>query len=135
MSILKRGIATMPLPTCRTFAQYSLPSNWHHPVELLPYPSQSYVDPLSWILKGSISTSSLNNEMTQYQRNTLIPEPTQDGPLVPTVCSDIPDAYMSRILAYAFGFFNTHTIIPLQDIMVSPRPFTRFASITTGLDS
>src|SRR6266481_6198953 len=49
--------------------------------------------------------------------------------------SDIPDTYMSRIPAYAFMFFNTRTIIPLQDIMVSPRPFTRFTSITIGLDS
>src|SRR6266481_1948634 len=49
--------------------------------------------------------------------------------------SDIPDAYMSRILAYAFVFFSTRTTILLQDIMVSPRPFTRFASTTTGLDS
>src|SRR6266481_236236 len=50
-------------------------------------------------------------------------------------CSDIPDAYMSQIPAYAFVFFNTRTIIPLQDIMVSPRPFTRSTSTTTGLDS
>src|SRR6266481_3354130 len=97
MSILKRGIATMPLPTHRTFTQYSLPSNWHRPFEPLPNPSR-------------------------------------DGPWVPMGCSDIPDTYMSRILAYAFGFFNTHTIIPLQDIMVSPRPSTRSASTTIGPD-
>src|SRR6266481_3715999 len=64
-----------------------------------------------------------------------MPKPTRDGPWVPMDCSDIPDAYMSWIPAYAFVFFNTHTIIPLQDIMVSPRPFTRSASITTGPDS
>src|SRR6266481_8855255 len=50
-------------------------------------------------------------------------------------CSDIPDAYMSWIPACAFVFFNTRMTIPLQDIMVSPRPFTRSASITTGPDS
>src|SRR6266481_6116111 len=50
-------------------------------------------------------------------------------------CSDILDAYMSQIPAYAFVFFNTHMIIPLQDIMVSPRPFTRSASTTIGPDS
>src|SRR6266481_8388772 len=48
--------------------------------------------------------------------------------------SDILDTYMSHIPAYAFMFFSTHTIIPLQDIIVSPRPFTRFASTTTGPD-
>src|SRR6266481_5938067 len=64
-----------------------------------------------------------------------MPKLTQDGPWVPMGCSDIPDAYMSRIPAYAFMFFNTCMIIPLQDIMVSPRPFTRSASITTGPDS
>src|SRR6266481_6365987 len=37
------------------------------------------------------------------------------------VCSGIPDAYMSWILTYTFVFFSTRTIIPLQDIMVSPR--------------
>src|SRR6266481_7520665 len=125
----------MPLPIRRTFTQYSLPSNWHHPFELLPYPSQSYADPLSWILKGSMSTSSLNYEMTPYLQNTLIPELTQDGPLVPMVCLGIPDTYMSWILTYTFVFFSTCTIIPLQDITVSPRPFTRFGSITTGPDS
>src|SRR6266481_5826419 len=50
-------------------------------------------------------------------------------------CSEIPDAYMSQIPAYAFVFFNNRTIIPLQDIMVSPRPFTRSASTTIGPDS
>src|SRR6266481_2539285 len=83
MSILKRGIVTMPLLTQRTFAWYSLPSNWHHPFVLLPCLSQSYVDRLSCILKGSMLTSSLNYEMAQYLRNTLILEPTRDGPLVP----------------------------------------------------
>src|SRR5882724_13148739 len=33
-STLKRGIATMPVLIHRTSAQYSLPSNWHHPSEL-----------------------------------------------------------------------------------------------------
>src|SRR6266481_2726894 len=84
MSILKRGIVTMPLLTCRTFTQYSHTSNLHHPFELLPYPSLSYADHLSWILKGSMSTSSLNYETTHYLQNTSVPKPTQDGPLVTT---------------------------------------------------
>ena len=66
----------MPLLTHRTFAQYSLLSNWHRPFELLPYLSQSYTDPLSWILKGSMLTSSLNYETTWYLQNTYIPELT-----------------------------------------------------------
>src|SRR6266481_5947399 len=64
-----------------------------------------------------------------------MPKPTRVGPWVLMGCSDIPDAYMSQIPAYAFVLFNTCTTIPLQDIMVSPRPFTRSASITTGPDS
>src|SRR5882724_455073 len=54
MSILKRGIATMPASIHRTTTSYSLPSNWHRPSELLPYQSQSSVDLSSWMLKGSI---------------------------------------------------------------------------------
>src|SRR6266481_9038275 len=49
--------------------------------------------------------------------------------------SDILDAYMSQIPAYAFMFFSAHMIIPLQDFMVSPRPFTRSTSTTIGPDS
>src|SRR6266481_7722195 len=134
MSILKRGIVTMPLLTCRTFARYSLPSNWHCPFMLLPCLSQSYTDCLSWILKGSMSTSSLSYKTTQYLQNTSIPELTRDGPLVLTACLGIPDAYMSQILTYTLVFFSTCTTrmtIHLLDIMVSPRPFTRFTSTIT----
>src|SRR6266481_1995965 len=49
--------------------------------------------------------------------------------------SDIPDTYISRIPAYVFVFFNTRMTIPLQDIMVSPRPFIRSTSTTIGSDS
>src|SRR5882672_5909000 len=56
-SILKRGIATMPVSIHRTSTWYSLPSNWHRPSELLSYLSQPFVDLSSWMLKGSIPTS------------------------------------------------------------------------------
>ena len=36
MSILKRGIATMPLSILRTTDPCSLPNSWHRPSELLP---------------------------------------------------------------------------------------------------
>jgi len=40
-SILKEGIATMPVSIHRTTAQYSLLRNWHHPSELPPNQFQS----------------------------------------------------------------------------------------------
>src|SRR5882672_10636916 len=66
MSILKRGIATMPVSIHRTSAWYSLPSNWHRPSKLLPYLSQPFVDLSSWMLKGSIPTFGLNSEMIPF---------------------------------------------------------------------
>src|SRR5882672_11644925 len=70
-SILKRGIATMPVSIHRTSSWYSLPSNWNHPSELLPYPSQPFMDLSSWMLKGSILTFGLNFEMNLFPQNTL----------------------------------------------------------------
>jgi len=50
-SILKRGIATMPVSIHRTIAWYSLPSNWHCPSELQPInPVSVYLS--SWMLKA-----------------------------------------------------------------------------------
>ena len=71
MSILKRGIATMPASIHRTTTQYSLLSNWHCPSELPPYQSQLSVDLSSWMLKGSILTSSINSQRIPFQQNTL----------------------------------------------------------------
>src|SRR5882724_1013122 len=82
MSILKRGIATMPVSTHRTSTWYSLLSNWHHPFELLPYQSQSSMDLSSWMLKGSILTSGLNSEMIPFPQNTLKISQTPSGPLI-----------------------------------------------------
>src|SRR5882724_2147396 len=78
-STLKRGIATMPVLIHRTSARYSLPSNWHHPSELLPYQSQSSVDLSLWMLKSFIPTSDLNFERILSQQNTSINSQTH-GP-------------------------------------------------------
>jgi len=51
MSILKRGIVTMPVSIHRTYRLVFLPSNWHHPSEIPPYQSQSSMDLSSWMLK------------------------------------------------------------------------------------
>ena len=53
----------MPVSIHRTNTQFSLPSNWHRPSELLPYQSQYSMGLSSWILTGSILTSSLNSKM------------------------------------------------------------------------
>src|SRR5882672_1431664 len=93
-SILKRGIATMPVSTCRNSAWYSLLSNWHHPSELLPYLSQPFVDLSSWLLKGSITTSNLNSEMILFPQNTLTISQTPSGPSIPMVYYATSDAFM-----------------------------------------
>src|SRR5882724_11576068 len=69
-STLKWGIATMPVLIHRNSARYSLPSNWHHPSELLPYQSQSSVDLSLWMLKSFTPTSDLNLERILSQQNT-----------------------------------------------------------------
>src|SRR5882672_2448592 len=92
-SILKRGIATMPVSIHRTSARYSLLSNWHRPSELLPYPSQPFVDLSSWTLKGSIPTFSLNSEMIPFPQNTLTISQTPSGPSIPMVYYATSDAF------------------------------------------
>src|SRR5882724_6947048 len=93
-SILKRGIATMPVSTHRTIAQYSLPSNWHCPSKLQPYLSQSSMDLSSWMLKGSIPTSDLNSEMIPFPQNTSTTSQTPSGPLILMVYYATSDASM-----------------------------------------
>src|SRR5467141_4522743 len=92
-SIIKRGIATMPVSIHRTSAQYSLPSNWHRPSELLPYLSQPFVDLSSWMLKGSIPTSGLNSEMIPFQQNTSTISQTPSGPSIPMVYYATSDTF------------------------------------------
>src|SRR5467141_4687055 len=92
-SILKRGIATMPVSIHRTSARYSLPSNWHRPSELLPYLSQPFVDLSSWMLKGSIPTSGLNSEMIPFPQNTSTISQTPSGPSIPMVYYATSDTF------------------------------------------
>src|SRR5882724_11443036 len=99
MSILKRGIVTMPVSIHRTTTRYSLLSNWHHPSELLPYQSQPFVDLSSWMLKGSIPTFSLNSERIPLPKNTSITSQTSVGPSTQMVYYATLDASMSRTLA------------------------------------
>src|SRR5467141_1859194 len=93
MSILKRGIATIPVSIHRTSAWYSLLSNWHRPSELLPYLSQPFVDLSSWMLKGSILTFSLNSEMIRFPQNTSIISQTPSGPSIPMVYYATSDTF------------------------------------------
>src|SRR5882724_9814235 len=74
----------MPVLIHRTFAWYSLPSNWHHPSELLPYQSQSSVDLSLWILKDSIPTSGNNSKRIPFLQNTLTISQNH-GPWTPMV--------------------------------------------------
>src|SRR5882672_8288889 len=135
-SILKRGIATMPVSTRRISARYSLPSNWHRPSELPPYPSQSFVDLSSWMLKGSIPTSGLNSEMIPFPPNTSTLSQTPHGPSTLMVYSVILDVSMFQIPGISDSVFSsTRTTIPLQDISVRQRLFTKSECTTTGPDS
>src|SRR5882724_8059374 len=125
-SILKRGIATMPVSIHRTITQYSLPSNWHRPSELLPYQSQYSVDLSSWMLKGSILTSDLNSKMITFPQNTSTISQTPSGPLILMVYYATSDASMFRILSISdYVFFSTRTTTPLQVISVRRRPFIK----------
>jgi len=60
-----------------------LASNWHCLSELLPYQSLSSVDLSSWMLKGSIPTSSLNSERIPFPQNTSTISQTPSGTLDP----------------------------------------------------
>src|SRR5882724_12155556 len=133
-SILKRGIVTIPVSIHRITNWYSLPRNWHHPSELLPYQSQSLVDLSTWILKGSILTSSINSERIPFLQNTLTISQNH-GPWTPMVYYRTLDASMFQIPEISNSmFFSTHTITPLQDISVRQRHSTKSACTTIGLD-
>src|SRR5882724_5424326 len=134
-SILKRGIATMPVSIHRTTARYSLPSNWHRPSELLPYQSQSSMDLSSWMLKGFIPTSDLNSERIPFPQNTLTISQTPSGPSIPMVYHATSDTSMFRTLAISdYVFSSTHTTILLQVILVRQRAFIKSVCNTIGLD-
>jgi len=108
-SILKRGIATMPVSIHRTTAQYSILSNWHHPFKLLSYQSQSSVDLSSWIMKGSIPTFSLNSKRNPFPQNTSTISQTLSGPSIPMVYSTTSDAsifWTLEISDYVFSILT-----------------------------
>src|SRR5882724_10927481 len=135
MSILKRGIATMPASIHRTTTRYSLPRKWHHPSELLPYQSQPFMDLSSWMLKGSIPTFGLNSERIPLPKNTSITSQTPVGPLTQMVYFATSDTSMSQTLAiFDYMFFNIHMIIPLQVISVRQKHFTKSECTITGPD-
>src|SRR5882672_8092675 len=96
-SILKRGIATMPVLIHRTSTWYSLPSNWHRPSELLPYQPQPFMDLSSWMLKCSIPTFGLNSEMIPFLQNTSTISQTPSGPSIPMVYYATSDASTFQI--------------------------------------
>src|SRR5882724_10882981 len=134
-SILKRGIATMPVSIHRTTAQYSLLRNWHHPSELPPNQFQSSVDLSSWTLKGSIPTSGLNSGMIPFLQNTSTISQTLSGPSTLMVYYATSDASMFQTPAISdYMFSSTRTTIPLQVILVRQRPFIKSVCNTTGQD-
>src|SRR5882724_575691 len=129
------GPNTFPDSIHRTTAQYSLPSNWHRPSELLPYQSQSFVDLSSWMLKGSIPTSGLNSEMIPFPQNTLTISQTPSGPSIMMVYYDTSDASMFRTPAISdCVFFSTRMTIRLQDISVRRRLYIKSVCNTIGPD-
>src|SRR5882724_13333230 len=102
-SILKREIAAMPASIHRTTAWYSLLSNWHHPSKLPPYQFQSSMDLSSWMLKGSILTSSLNSERIPFLQNTLTISQTPSGPLILMVYYAVLCHHSPRRISLTFG--------------------------------
>src|SRR5467141_1760832 len=126
MSILKRGIVTMPVSIHRTSTWYSLPRNWHCPFELLPYPSQPFMDLSSWMLKGSIPTFGLNSKMILFPQNTSTISQTPSGPLILMVYYATSDTFTFQITAISNSlFFSTHTTTPLHVTLVRQRLFTK----------
>jgi len=126
----------MPLSTCRIIGQYSQPSSWHHPSELLPSLSQPYEDPSSWTPNDSTPTSSPTYKTTQFPPNTSIPSQTEHGPEPQTGYFSMQDAYMSLTWAtFDYVFSSTRTIIPLQAIMARRRHCTQSEDSITGPDS
>src|SRR5882672_6271467 len=125
----------MPVSIHKTSTWYSLPSNWHCPSELLPYPSQPCMDISSWMLKGSIPTSGLNSEMIPFLQNTSTISQTRSGPSIPMVYYTTLDASTFQILEISDSmFFSTCMTTPLQVTSVRQRLFTKSACTTIGLD-
>src|SRR5882724_10961725 len=131
-SILKRGVATMPLLNHRITARFSLPSNWHHPSELHPYLSQSSAVLSLWMSTCFIPTFILNSEKTQPRQNTSI----ICGPIglsILMVNYDISAISMSLTsIIFDYVFSKTCMTTHLQDISVRQRHYTRSNYTITG---
>src|SRR5882724_4311160 len=124
----------MPVLIHRTFAWYSLLSNWHHPSKLPPYQSESSMDLSLWMLKGFTLTSDLNFDRIPFLQNTLISSQIS-GPLTLMVCYGTPDAstfWTPEVFDSVFS--NTRMTIPLEDISVRRRHYIKSGCTTTGLD-
>src|SRR5882724_1535495 len=85
MSILKRGIVTMPVSTHRNFALCLHLNNWHCPSELPLQQSQSFEDLSLWMPKDSMLTSKPNSKRIPFPQNTSAFSQTCTGPLTPMV--------------------------------------------------
>jgi len=134
VSILKRGIVTMPASIHRTTAQYSLPSNWHCPSELHPINPRSSVYPSSWMLKGSIRHPSLNSGEDPFPQNHLTISQTPSGPSILMVYYTLRHSMFWTLAISDYMFSSTHTTIPLQVILVRQRPSSSPYANTIGLD-
>ena len=126
----------MPLSILRTTDPCSLLNSWHRPSELLPYLSQSYEDPSSWMKNDSFPTLSLTSETTRSPQHALIISQILSGLSLLMVYSAIPIEYMFLIMAIFDSMFcNTRTTIPLQVISVRPRHFKQSGCNMPGLVS
>src|SRR5882724_268141 len=132
MSILKRGVATMPLLIRRITTWFSLPSNWHRPSELHPYPSQSSAVLSLWMWTLSVPTFILNSEKTRPRQNTSI-ICRLIALSIPMVYYDISAASMSRTsIIFDYVFSKTRMTTHLQDMSVRRRHYTRSDYTITG---
>src|SRR5882724_4774528 len=107
-SILKRGIATMPVSTHRTIACIHFRATGIVPPSYNPLnPSPPWIS--SWMLKGFILTSDLNSEMIPFLQNTSTTSQTPSGPSILMVYYATSDASMFQTSAISdYMFFSTH---------------------------
>src|SRR5882724_3570823 len=93
------------------------------------------MDLSSWMLKGSILTSSFNSKRIPFLQNTSTISQTPSGLLIPMVYYATSDTSMFRTLAISdYVFFSTCTTIPLQVISVRRRPSIKSICNTVGPD-
>ena len=114
---------TIPVPTHRTYAWYSLLRNWHNPFELPPYQSQSSMDLSSWMLKDSIPTSGLNSKSIPFMQNASTISQAPSGPSILMVYYVTLDTSMFQTPAISdYMFSSTHMTIPLTSFRSDEDP-------------